>query len=61
MSELRLDLHVEFVGDLSIAASKELAIEEALNKIKEVWGVQTLDMNCEKGVRYTLGLGGFYV
>jgi hypothetical protein len=52
---------VEFVGDLSIAASKELSIEEALNKIKEVWGVQMLDMNCEKGVRCTLGLSGFYV
>lgn len=51
VSELRLDLHVEFVCDLSIAASKELAIEEALTEIKQVWAVQELDMICEKGVR----------
>nr|AML30862.1 axonemal inner arm dynein heavy chain 6 [Marsilea vestita] len=44
VAELRLDLHAAAISELSIAASKELAIEEALNKIKEVWLTLELDM-----------------
>lgn len=51
MAELRLDLHAEFICELSVAASKELAIEEAIAKIAEVWMTFELDMVEDKGVR----------
>lgn len=47
---MQLAVHAEYIHDLSIAATKELAIEEALTKIKDAWGVQKLDMSSEKGV-----------
>ncbi|BFI30788.1 dynein axonemal heavy chain [Marchantia polymorpha subsp. ruderalis] len=50
VAELRLDLHAEFICELSVAASKELAIEEAIGKIAEVWATFELDMVEEKGV-----------
>jgi hypothetical protein len=50
VAELRLDLHAEFICELSVAASKELAIEEAIAKIEEVWGTFELDMVEDKGV-----------
>nr|PNR35709.1 hypothetical protein PHYPA_021559 [Physcomitrium patens] len=50
VAELQLAVHAEYIHDLSIAATKELAIEEALTKIKDAWGVQKLDMSSEKGI-----------
>ncbi|EFJ08553.1 hypothetical protein SELMODRAFT_185288 [Selaginella moellendorffii] len=44
VAELRLDLHGEAICDLSSMASKELAIEESIIKIKEVWETMELDM-----------------
>ena len=50
--ELQLAKHAEFINDLSIASTKELAIEEELIKIKESWSIQNLDMASEKGVSF---------
>ncbi|CAK9199554.1 unnamed protein product [Sphagnum troendelagicum] len=61
VSELRLDLHIEFICDLSIGASKELAIEEALIKIRQVWLVQELDMIQEKGIWKLKGTEELYL
>ena len=44
VAELRLDLHAAAISELSIASSKELAIEEALTKIKDVWVTLELDI-----------------
>ncbi|KAI5057584.1 hypothetical protein GOP47_0027599 [Adiantum capillus-veneris] len=44
VAELRLDLHAAAISELSIAASKELAIEDALLKIKDVWSTLDLDI-----------------
>jgi hypothetical protein len=49
---LQLAKHAEFINDLSIASTKELAIEEELIKIKESWSIQNLDMAFEKGVSF---------
>ncbi|CAM6114547.1 unnamed protein product [Calypogeia fissa] len=50
VAELRLDLHAEFICELSVAASKELAIEESIAKIADVWTTFELDMVEDKGV-----------
>eukprot|EP00232_Nephroselmis_pyriformis_P029065 CAMPEP_0182867354 /NCGR_PEP_ID=MMETSP0034_2-20130328/8675_1 /TAXON_ID=156128 /ORGANISM="Nephroselmis pyriformis, Strain CCMP717" /LENGTH=4528 /DNA_ID=CAMNT_0024999703 /DNA_START=83 /DNA_END=13669 /DNA_ORIENTATION=- len=37
VTELRLDAHAEFIGELSTNASKELAIEQSLESIGVIW------------------------
>ena len=44
VTELRLDQHAEFIGEMSGNATKELAIEVQLEAIAEVWKVLELDM-----------------
>ena len=43
--ELGLDQHSEIVGDISAAASKELAIEQALSSIAKAWEGTVLDVS----------------
>jgi dynein heavy chain, axonemal len=43
---LRLDQHAEFIGEMSVNATKELAIEQSLAAIAEAWKVLDLDMVC---------------
>ncbi|XP_026578292.1 dynein heavy chain 2, axonemal [Pseudonaja textilis] len=42
--ELGLDKHVEKVAEISSSATKELAIEQALENIAKTWAVTTLDI-----------------
>jgi len=44
MVQLRLDQQVEFIAELSVNATKELAIENNLKAIVATWGGLTLDM-----------------
>lgn len=53
MVQLRLDQHVEFIAEMSVNASKELAIETNLKAIVETWGGLLLDM-VEYKVTYKL-------
>lgn len=41
---LRLDQHAEFISDMSVNATKELAIEQSLAAIAEAWKTLDLDM-----------------
>lgn len=41
---LQLDQHAEFIAELSVNATKELAIEASITKIAQVWGDLLLDM-----------------
>lgn len=41
---LRLDQHAEFIGEMSVNATKELAIEQSLAAIAEAWKNLDLDM-----------------
>ena len=42
--DLGFDEHAEKVADVSGAASKELAIEQAISGIKDTWDVTVLDV-----------------
>ncbi|XP_048373762.1 dynein axonemal heavy chain 2 [Sphaerodactylus townsendi] len=42
--ELGLDQHVEKIAEISASASKELAIEQALENIAKTWNATTLDI-----------------
>lgn len=42
--KLRLDQHAEFIGEMSVNATKELAIEQSLAAIAETWKTLDLDM-----------------
>ncbi|XP_077169770.1 dynein axonemal heavy chain 2 isoform X1 [Paroedura picta] len=42
--ELGLDQHVEKIAEISASATKELAIEQALQNIAKTWDVTTLDI-----------------
>ena len=44
MVQLRLDQQVEFIAELSVNATKELAIENNLKAIVTTWGALALDM-----------------
>ena len=41
---LRLDQHAEFISEMSLNATKELAIEQSLATIAEAWKTLDLDM-----------------
>lgn len=41
---LRLDQHAEFISEMSVNATKELAIEQSLATIAEAWKTLDLDM-----------------
>lgn len=47
--QLRLDQHVEFIAELSVNATKELAIETSIKAIKDTWQGLVLDMVEYKG------------
>lgn len=42
--QLRLDQHAEFIGEMSVNATKELAIEQGIFSIAETWKTLDLDM-----------------
>ena len=42
--QLRLDQHAEFIGEMSVNATKELAIEQSIAAIAEAWKSLDLDM-----------------
>jgi dynein heavy chain, axonemal len=42
--QLRLDQHAEFIGEMSVNATKELAIEQSITAIAETWKTLDLDM-----------------
>lgn len=42
--QLRLDQHAEFIGEMSVNATKELAIEQGIAAIAETWKTLDLDM-----------------
>jgi dynein heavy chain, axonemal len=42
--QLRLDLHADFIGEMSGSASKELAIEQGIAAISETWKNLELDL-----------------
>lgn len=44
--QLRLDQHAEFIGEMSVNATKELAIEQGIASIAETWKTLDLDMVC---------------
>lgn len=44
VTELRLDMHAEMVGELSTNSSKEMAIEQSLASIAATWADLNLDM-----------------
>ena len=44
MVQLRLDQQVEFIAELSVNATKELAIENNLKAIVTTWGALAMDM-----------------
>jgi hypothetical protein len=44
VTELRLDMHAELVGELSTNSSKEMAIEQSLASIAATWTDLNLDM-----------------
>jgi dynein heavy chain len=46
--QLRLDQHAEFIGEMSMNASKELAIEQSINAIAEIWKSMDLDIVCAR-------------
>jgi dynein heavy chain len=46
---LRLDQHAEFIAELSVNATKELAIENSLAAIAATWSGLTLDLADYKG------------
>lgn len=49
MVSLRLDQHSEFISELSVNATKELAIETSLASIAATWEGLSLDMADYKG------------
>ena len=51
---MRLDLHAEMITDMSGNATKELAIEQALEGMKETWSELELDMVIYKNGIYKL-------
>lgn len=42
--QLRLDQHAEFIGEMSVNSTKELAIEQSIAAIAETWKGLELDM-----------------
>ena len=52
--ELDLNSHVEFIGELSANANKELSIEVALNELDKRWADVELDVGSHKERHYKL-------
>jgi dynein heavy chain len=52
--ELGLNLHADFIADLSSTANKELNIEIALNEIGEKWKTIIIEMGEHKGIYYKI-------
>jgi dynein heavy chain, axonemal len=44
--QLRLDLHAEFIAEMSCNATKELAIEQGIAAIADTWKELELDLVC---------------
>jgi dynein heavy chain len=51
---LGVNLHAEFIGDLSATANKELGIEAALKEMGEIWEEVTIEMTTHKEVYYKI-------
>jgi hypothetical protein len=56
---LRLDQHAEFISEMSLNATKELAIEQSLAAIAEAW--KTLDLDMVRGLSVNLPAKAFFL
>lgn len=54
--QLRLDQHAEFIGEMSVNATKELAIEQSIQAIAATWKDLDLDMVCSSRARVLFGV-----
>lgn len=52
--QLRLDQHAEYISEMSLSATKELAIEQSLNTIAATWKELLLDMVRAALIPFTL-------
>lgn len=49
---LGVNLHADFIGDLSATANKELGIESALDEMHGIWDEVTIEMTVHKEIYY---------